>query len=223
MSQRSRQIVAGVLFLAAFIVYGTGSVLATGFVAGLASSVDPAMLLANYGSTLVNGVTLMLLNSAIVLGIGVLLFSSLARANRVVSWVYLLARGGEAVLLGLGAFGFLTVLTRHSPHVVASVQSGNFFAYQTGMAVLGFGSLFLCALLYRHRLVPRPLALWGFGGYALLLAGALLELSGVHYGLALAIPGGLFELVFGVWLISRGLAPVGAASATSAGRASAGN
>lgn len=205
MSQRTRQIIAGLLFLAAFLAYGMGTTVAAGFVSGLASSVDPALLLANYGNTLISGVLLMFVNSVIVISIGILLFPSLSRASRTVSWIYLLTRILEALLLGLGAFAFLTVLTQHTPHAIAAAQSGNFFAYQTGMIVLGLGSLFLCGLLYRHRMVPRLLAAWGFAGYALLLVGALLELRGIHYGIVLAIPGGIFELVFGVWLISRGL------------------
>ncbi len=205
MTQRTRQIIAGLLFLAAFLAYGMGTTIAAGFVSGLGSSVDPAILLENYGNTLASGVLLMFVNSVIVVAIGALLFPSLSQASRAVGWIYLLARILEAALLGLGAFAFLTVLTQHTPHAIAAAQSGNFFAYQTGMAVLGFGSLFLCGLLYRHRMVPRALAVWGLAGYTLLMAGALLELAGTHYGLLLAIPGGIFELVFGVWLISRGL------------------
>jgi hypothetical protein len=207
MTLRTRQIIAGILFLAAFFTYGTGTMLATGFVSGLAASVDPAMILATYGNTLISGVLLMLLNSLIVLAIAILLFPSLARVSRATSWIYMLTRAGEAVLLALGALGFLNVLSQRTPHAIAAVQSGNFFAYQAGMLVLGFGSLFLCALLYRHRLVPRLLAGWGFIGYGLLMIGALLALRGAYSGILLSLPGGVFELVFGVWLISKGLPP----------------
>ena len=46
---------------------------------------------------------------------------------------------------------------------------------------------------------------WGLAGYALLAAGALSALIGHDVSLALSVPGGLFELVFGVWLMARGL------------------
>jgi hypothetical protein len=55
--------------------------------------------------------------------------------------------------------------------------------------------------------VPRWLATWGFIGYACFAAGNLLELTGVAgAALVAAIPGGLFELTFAVWLIVRGFA-----------------
>ena len=78
---------------------------------------------------------------------------------------------------------------------------------QVAEAGLGFGSLFFCDLLFRTGLVPRFLAVWGFIGYACFVGGALLELFGVAgAGLVGAIPGGLFELTFGIWLIARGVA-----------------
>ena len=50
-------------------------------------------------------------------------------------------------------------------------------------------------------------AVWGFIGYACIAAGTLLELFGVAgAGIVGAIPGGLFELTFGIWLIARGFA-----------------
>jgi hypothetical protein len=79
--------------------------------------------------------------------------------------------------------------------------------YNVAETGLGIGSLFFCALLFRTGLVPRFLAVWGFIGYACFAVGNLLELFGVA-GAALvgAIPGGLFELTFAIWLIARGFA-----------------
>jgi Domain of unknown function (DUF4386) len=72
------------------------------------------------------------------------------------------------------------------------------------------GSLFFCALLLRTRLVPGFLAVWGFIGYACFAGGNLLELSGVAgAAVVAAIPGGLFELTFAVWLIARGFTSTG--------------
>src|SRR5947208_13807193 len=82
---------------------------------------------------------------------------------------------------------------------------------------LGIGSLFFCALLFRTGLVPRFLAVWGFIGYACFAGGNLLELFGVA-GAALvsSIPGGLFELTFGIWLIAKGFRSTAAAAPVSA-------
>jgi hypothetical protein len=53
-------------------------------------------------------------------------------------------------------------------------------------------------------MVPRTLALWGVVGYAIHLTGAIAEIFGIHVSLLLSIPGGLFEVGFGVWLIAKG-------------------
>jgi hypothetical protein len=73
------------------------------------------------------------------------------------------------------------------------------------MAILGINSLFLCGLFYTARLVPRPIAGFGFLGYLLLLASAVLDLAGVAGAKPilslLYLPGGIFEaIVFPVWL-----------------------
>ena len=56
----------------------------------------------------------------------------------------------------------------------------------------------------RAGLVPRLLARWGLVGYALLMAGSVAELAGIHVGLALSVPGGLFEVALGIRLLTHG-------------------
>lgn len=78
------------------------------------------------------------------------------------------------------------------------------------MIVLGIGSLFLCYLLYKSKLVPGFLSIWGFIGYTLLLLSAILDICGVidttnGLGAVLYAPGGLWELiVFPLWLFIKG-------------------
>jgi hypothetical protein len=64
-----------------------------------------------------------------------------------------------------------------------------------------------CRVLWRAGLTPAFLAGWGLIGYAALLAGAVLEILGYPVGVALAVPGGLFEVALGVFLLTRGLGP----------------
>ena len=71
---------------------------------------------------------------------------------------------------------------------------GNFYTYQIGMAILGIGGLALTYTLIQSRLVPRPLAIWGFVGYIIHATGAVLELFGLPYAVYFIIPGGLFEI-----------------------------
>jgi hypothetical protein len=181
--------IVGVLFLAGFLAYGVGSLIAKG-------SADRS------GSTalFVTGAALMLLNSAFVIGIGVLMFPILRPHNKAIAAGYLGTRIFEGVVLAIGVVS-LIVLTGS-----AAIHANSVF-YNVAEAGLGIGSLFFCALLFRTGLVPRFLAVWGFIGYACFAGGTLLELFGVAgAGLVGAIPGGLFELTFGIWLIARGFA-----------------
>lgn len=74
----------------------------------------------------------------------------------------------------------------------------------------GVGGVILNYLLYVAQLVPRPIAVLGLIGYAALLVGVPLDLLGAldmnaGPGLALLVPGGLFEfVVLPIWLIAKG-------------------
>jgi hypothetical protein len=72
---------------------------------------------------------------------------------------------------------------------------------------LAVGCVFLCWLLLRTRLIPRPLVILGLIGYPILAAGTIAELFGIHIGLLLTIPGGLFELALAFWLLIKGFNP----------------
>ena len=181
--------IVGVLFLAGFLAYGVGSLIAKG---SADRSGSPALF--------VTGITLMLLNSAFVIGIGVLMLPILRAHNKAIAAGYLGTRIFEGVVLAIGVV-CLIVLSGD-----AAIDANSVF-YNVAEAGLGIGSLFFCALLFRTGLVPRFLAVWGFIGYACFAVGNLLELFGVAgAGLVGAIPGGLFELTFGIWLIARGFA-----------------
>jgi hypothetical protein len=48
------------------------------------------------------------------------------------------------------------------------------------------------------------MAMWGLIGYVILMIGTIAEIFGIHIGLMLTIPGGLFELALGFWLLIKG-------------------
>ena len=78
------------------------------------------------------------------------------------------------------------------------------YAYEFGMIALGVAGLILCHAFYRSQLIPRPLAVWGLVGYAVLLGGSVLQILGFESNSIQAIPGGLWEIFIGVWLIVKG-------------------
>ena len=203
--------VAGILFLVAMVSYGAGSNLLEAAVASPELSAAPGQ------ATL--GAGLVVLNSLSVVAIPLLLLPILRREHRGSAFAYLAGRLVEAVLLVVGMTALVRFIElQQVVHVVrpdpATVEAArvaavkrSFVMYQSAMIALGMSSLFLCRVLFTSHLVPRWLPLWGFAGYAALALGALLELAGRRVGVALAIPGGVFELVLAIWLLAKGLRP----------------
>ena len=195
--------VVGALVLAGYVAYGVGSLVAQGIVRSADRSGSTALF--------VTGAALMLLNSAFVIGIGVLMFPILRPRSKATAAGYLGTRIFEGVGLAIGVVSLIVVADS------AAAIHANSVCYNIAEAGLGIGSLFFCALLLRTGLVPRFLAAWGFIGYACFAWGNLLELFGVA-GAALvsSIPGGLFEVTFGIWLIAKGFRSTSAAVPTRA-------
>lgn len=198
---------AGLLFFIPFLTYGVGSSIITAIAD---SPAFPANLPAG---RVVTAVLLMLVNSICVAGIGAVLFPVLRKRNQFVAAAYLSARMMEAVLLAAGLVALLLLLpvseagtadAAFAQRAAVLAVKANYFAYQLAMTILGLGSLLFCGFLYQTRLIPRYAAIWGAGGYLLLLTGAVLEVYGLKAGVLLAVPGGLFELFLAGRLVFKG-------------------
>jgi len=135
--------IVGVLFLAGFLSYGVGNLIATGIVRSGDRSGSTALF--------VTGVALMLLNSAFVIGIGVLLFPILRAHDTAVAAGYVGTRIFESVVLAIGVVS-LIVLTG------SRAIDANAVFYSVAEAGLGIGSLFFCALLLGVWLTARGFA-----------------------------------------------------------------
>jgi len=200
----------GALFIGGFLVYGIGF----GLVSSVTTAPDFLSALAANSTVLVVGAFLMLLNTALDIGKGVLFFPIAERRGKRTGLVYLAAITAQVVLLDLGVL-FLLMLVPLSAFVTGATDSwatglgslltqANTLAYELGQGTLAFGALFMTWFLFRTRIVPRTLALWGVVGYAIHLTGAIAEIFGIHISLLLSIPAGLFEVAFGVLLIAKG-------------------
>lgn len=214
---KSHKVIArtfGVFFLLAFISYGLGS----GLTASVTEAADSLNNVNSNQAQLVIGVILMALIHTIVnIGLPVLMQPILKPFNKVLSYGYLSAGITATVVLIVGSIFLLLYIPLSSMYVNAEstdllhfetirtlLTQGNFYAYQTGMAIWGLGGLMFCYLLYYSRLVPRWISIWGFLGYLVFIAGTISELFGYKIGVQLAIPGGLFEITLSIWLIIKG-------------------
>lgn len=199
----------GALFLSGFLVYGVGSALAT----SAAGAPHFLASIAAHPTVLIIGAILMLLNTVVDLGKGVLFFPILAKHSRSTALGYLVTMIVEVTLLDIGAIALLMIVPlsgQHELDAAAAVGRGsalvhaNSMFYQFGEMTLAAGCVALCALLFRTRLIPRFLSISGLIGYPILMVGAIAEVLGIHIGLVLTIPGMFFELVLPFWLFTKG-------------------
>jgi hypothetical protein len=203
----------GALFLAGFVVYGVGF----GLVTSVIGKPDFLSTISVHQTTLILGAFLMLLNTVVDVGKGVMFFPILENHGKRTALAYLAALTVQVVLLDIGVLCLLMLvpLGQYAADVGGAsaawatalgslLTQANTMAYHIGQATLGVGGVFLCALLFRTRLIPRFLAAWGVIGYAIHVAGAVAEIFGIPISLLLLIPGGLFELALGFWLLIKG-------------------
>lgn len=225
-SQNTIARIFGIFFLLAFISYGVG----TGLTTSITEAADGLSAAQSHKTQFVIGVILMaLVHSIVNIGLPVLMMPLLKPHNKVLSYGYLSAGITATVVLIVGSVFLMAYLPLSSLYAQAEVgdvqyfetlgtilSKGNFYAYQIGMAIWGIGGLMFCYLLNKSQLVPKVFAIWGFLGYLVFISGTIAELFGVPIGVALALPGGLFEIVLSFWLMFKGFRKSSTATATPA-------
>ncbi len=187
MSRRMIAVNVGLLFFVQMVTAMFGTSFIQAFVDG-----------DNERAPLTIGVLLMMCSGVAVVGIGLLMYKVLKAVNQRLAFWYATLRIIEfTVSTACGAY----LLTQ-----LEVVPNDLLWVY----IPTGLGGLILNYLLFVSRLVPRPISVLGFVGYALLSLGVPLDLLGVldmneGPGLLLLAPGGLFEFVIlPIWLISKG-------------------
>jgi hypothetical protein len=151
---------------------------------------------------------------------GVLMFPILKQHSERVAVGYLGFRIMDALLIAIMVLFVLVQIPIGSEYVNAGASDASSLqalstvfmqaqldAYNIAMTTLGISGLILCYSFYKSKLVPRLLSVWGLVGYATILCGSVLEVLGFNLLTIHAIPGGLWEVFIGVWLIVKGFNP----------------
>ncbi|RIX53912.1 DUF4386 domain-containing protein [Paenibacillus nanensis] len=213
MTDTTRARTIGALFLISTIAYLTGSGLVDAVInkPAFLAELDPGRM------QVMAGLLLEILNAAAVTAIAVLVYPILKSNSESIALGYLSSRIIESVLLLAAIIGPLTLLGLSESFIAAGGDADGYYktigdalvrgedlAFQLAMLALSVGSILFCILLYRTKLVPRLLSLLGALGYIALLASSCLTICGYDPGMALFIPGGLFELILPLWLIFKG-------------------
>ncbi len=210
---RMTAIVVGVVYLAGFVVGIGGEIL---FQSVLGAPNYLATISAN-SLTVLSGAVLWLMAVIGDAAHGVLMFPILKPHGERLAVGYLAARIMDALFIAIMVIFILLQVPLGAAYLNAAAPDaaylqilgrlftqGQLYAYQIGMSTLGVSGLLLCYTLYKAKLLPRWLAVWGLIGYAVIFCGMLSEIMGSGLGLVSSLPGGLWEIFVGMWLIVKG-------------------
>ena len=205
--------VVGVVYLAGFVV-GIGGI---ALIQSILGAPDHLATISANSMLLAFGAILWLMAVVGDAAHGVLMFPVLKPHNERFAVGYLAFRIMDAVFIAIMVLFVLLQIPLGSAYVQAAVPNASYlqalstvfaqaqlYAYEIGMITLGISGLMLCYTLYRARLVPRWLSIWGLLGYATILVGMVSAVMGSGLGDISSIPGGLWEVFIGVWLIVKG-------------------
>ena len=209
--------IVGAMYLAGFVVGITGIVL----IQSILGAPDHLATLPASSMLLAFAAVLWLMAAAWDAAHGVLMFPVLKQHNSErIAVGYLGFRIMDGLIIAIMVLFVLVQIPIGSEYLNAGASDASYLqalstvfmqaqldAYNIAMITLGISGLILCYSFYKSRLVPRFLAVWGLVGYAVILGGSVVEVLGFNLLTIHAIPGGLWEVFIGVWLIVRGFNP----------------
>ncbi|MBT8413660.1 MAG: DUF4386 domain-containing protein [Boseongicola sp.] len=197
---RRAAVIAAVLFITATASTMAGQILLDG-VSNAAVAFTPAQV-----NLLSLAVVFEIMNGLASAGIALALYPVLRHFSELAATGYLGMRLVEGALGVAAAAGLMVLLVP---------DSGWAFAYHDAvfllvLIVFSCGTLLFYPLLFKYRLVPRVLSVWGGIGGLMLLASCVLILFGrIEIGgsvdLVLSLPIWINEMALAVWLLVRGL------------------
>ncbi|MGW5190737.1 DUF4386 domain-containing protein [Kribbella sp. NPDC004138] len=186
---------------------------------------DPLAYAADHSGTVATGALLVLVMGLSLALVAVVLFPVLRREDEVLATGYLIIRGAvETTTYVIVAIAWLVLVplaeTMSAGPGTASpsgVRLGTLVIDSDGASVIMslvfcLGAALFYVLLFRSRIVPRWITVWGLLGIPFYVAAYLLAMYGV-VGInssevnVLCLPLAVQEMVLAVWMIARGFRP----------------
>lgn len=148
------------------------------------------------------------------------LYVILKKVNKNLALLALLMRFGEGIIGGVVTVlsGLIPLLLLNGEAVFETEQLqalvGLFLDVQTAglyivMIFMGLGGTVFCYLFFKSKSIPRILAAWGILTYLTMLifsfVNILLPNLPEMIAIVLYTPGGLFEVIIGLWLLFKGV------------------
>lgn len=207
----------GIFFIISFASYGTGATL----IDNITSGQNILSVVAADNFTVVLAAMLMgVVHTFTNIALPVILLPILKPFNLRFTYAYFAACITATIVLIFGVFSYLllvpladtfvnqgAVTTPYFEAITAILVKSGLYGYHLGMALWAIGGLFLCFILYQSQLISRFMSVWGIVGYSFLLFGSISEIFAHNSTIEMlsVIPGGLFEVVFSIWLIVKGM------------------
>lgn len=217
-TEKRAAVVVGVLF----VIATASGVASVAFLQPALTAPDWVISFALAETAVIAGAMLDLLGAAAFVALSIAIWPVMARYSRRLALTYVVARSFEAVLFVIANLILLSVLTLSRSAAAAGNPDGATSAVAAAMRAAYdwtqlLGPRILASLaalpfyyaLFKGRLVPRWLSVWGLVAAPLYLASGILPMLGlasVSSALLTAffIPAALLEMVLAVWLIVRG-------------------
>ncbi len=157
-----------------------------------------------------------------VIGTATTMFPILRKYNETIALWHVYFRFLEAIIITVGIISVLSLLTLSQNFVTAGVAettsyhaSGTLlkaihdWTFMLGpLFMLGINTIMYSYILYKSKLIPRPLSILGMFGAVMVFINALLVLFGVVEQLSIwgimALPIAAFEMILAVWLLVKG-------------------
>jgi hypothetical protein len=208
--------IVGALFLIAMVTSLVGGI----WLESITTAPDYLTTVSANETQVLVGVLLELINCMAVVGIAATLFPVLKKQSEALALGYLGIRVVEAVILVVAVLSPLVLVVLSQEYVAAGASDASYFqtlgtlvmtvrAYIFDLLTalfFGLGAVLLYSSMYRSRLVPRFISVWGLIAVVALLAWNLLEAFGmsISAGMVFGLPIILNEIFLGIWLIAKG-------------------
>ncbi len=208
------------------IIAGTVLILATA-ASLIGTAIGPALTgpdyladIAAHSGAMATSLLLALIAAGCSVGVAIALYAVLHRTQPTLALGSVAFRTIEAVFYIAAVVSWMTVLSiatstpseaqPASRPISDALMSAHDRAGVAAVSAFVVGGLMYYIALYRTHLVPRWLSVWGLAAMPLMATACCLALyqgQPVTSYVALAVPIGVQEIVFGVWLLAKGFNP----------------
>lgn len=214
---RKTAIIAGVLFLAGYLGIFLGSAIYGPFV----DAPDYLSVIFPNKSQVVLGIFIELINDVAVIGIPIVLFPVMKKFSERLALGYFGFRIVESVVLIVSKFNLLSLITVSQNYLTVGTPEASYFqtagaamlaernwASQIQVVFFCLSALIFYYVMYRSKLIPRFLSVWGFFAVVLLVVANVLPVPDLTEGFSLSqllfLPIFISEIAIAIWLIVKG-------------------